>query len=408
MNLTWILLSLMTVQTQARADQVLKNSNLESILRSAWQSSPSLQGQKEQADLANGDRYRRFIFNEPQFQVLSSDDHSAMSYGISLPTAFPGKTMAFMDIDKARAHAASAEFDAKKYELAKLVTQSFLDCASVKAALKVQTVTSNDLETLFNSLKAIYESGRSTQAEKIGAELQARQAKLDLVTLVDRERVLCKKLDATLSKAGVDFSSTSLTDTSLPEDIDSSLLKDLGLVTADQARSEAGIELADANRSVAWWSQVPDLTLGITRSHYLYLPASPSGKEWATTFSVGITVPLLFPFHETIEASRAKSQAMIDRNTAEIQKVQADSDRMDGASEYQRSLKRLKEIREKDLPLAEALVESTYSAYQTGKLGYAELVLSRRTLSDIQNQDIQLRVSVITAHLRCLNQCEDL
>jgi outer membrane protein TolC len=179
-------------------------------------------------------------------------------------------------------------------------------------------------------------------------------------------------------------------------------------VTADQARSEAGIELADANRSVAWWSQVPDLTLGITRSHYLYLPASPSGKEWATTFSVGITVPLLFPFHETIEASRAKSQAMIDRNTAEIQKVQADSDRMDGASEYQRSLKRLKEIREKDLPLAEALVESTYSAYQTGKLGYAELVLSRRTLSDIQNQDIQLRVSVITAHLRCLNQCEDL
>jgi ribosomal protein L20 len=64
------------------------------------------------------------------------------------------------------------------------------------------------------------------------------------------------------------------------------------------------------------------------------------------------------------------------------------------------------EIREKDIPLATALVESTYSAYKAGKLGFAELVLSRKTLSDLRLQDIQLRSAIVQNHLKCLNQCE--
>lgn len=101
-----------------------------------------------------------------------------------------------------------------------------------------------------------------------------------------------------------------------------------------------------------------------------------------------------------------KSQAQMDQNSAETQKIAADSDQLIAAKEYIRSRTRLKELRLKDLALAEALVESTYSAYRSGKLGYAELVLSRKTLSDIRNQDIQLRLSIINAHLRCLNNCE--
>ena len=388
----------------ARAD-IAQTLSIESLLHSTWDHSPALQAQKEQASLADGDRYRRFIFNEPQFSVASADDKSELSYGVNLVTGFPGKAFGLAKLDTAKAHAQNAEFQAKKHELSKVIVQSYIDCAAAREGVRVQTATSSDLETLFKTLKAIYENGRSTQAEKIGAELQARQAHLDLLTAQDKEIVLCKKLRTTLKTMGVDQEIDGQT-VPLPDDLDEKVLSEIGDETSDQARALSGMELADANSSTAWWSQVPDLVLGVSRNNYVYFPASPSGKQWTTSLSISMTVPILFPFRESVEASRAKSQAVLDRNAAEVQKVSADSDRIDGAQEYLRNKRRLSEVRATDLPLAQALVDSTYSAYQTGKLGYAELVLSRKTLSDILNQDIQLRVSVISAHLRCLNQCE--
>ena len=38
-------------------------------------------------------------------------------------------------------------------------------------------------------------------------------------------------------------------------------------------------------------------------------------------------------------------------------------------------------------------MESTFSAYRSGQLGYAELTLARKTLNDLRAQDIQLRSS---------------
>src|SRR5262249_17736934 len=83
------------------------------------------------------------------------------------------------------------------------------------------------------------------------------------------------------------------------------------------------------------------------------------------------------------------------------------SDKRDGAREYRRTSRRLKELQSRDLSLAQALVESTLSAYRAGKLGFAELVLARKTLADLTVQEIQLRGNKILAHLRCLKACEE-
>ena len=380
---------------------------LESSIEKVWEYSPSVQATQELADLAEGDRLRRFIFNEPQFQYSDTDDHSAHSYGVSLTTSFPGKTLALTQVDRARARALKAELRAKKYDLAKLTAQAYLDCASAKESAKLQKITALDLETLFNSLRSAYENGHSSQAEKIGAELQSRQAKLDLLTAEDKEISLCKKLNAFLHSARVDEYDLTKDETKLPEDWDPKIIAALGTETADEGRAIAGVDTANAAKAIAWWMQLPDLTLAYSRNHYLYQPASPSGKEWANSFSLSITVPILFPFHEAVEASRSAAQAVLDRNSSEISLANAAADRLDGALEYRRSNSRLSELRAHDLPLAEALVESTYSAYRSGKLGYAELILSRKTLNDIRNQDIQLRVSILNAHLKCLTNCGD-
>ena len=115
-------------------------------------------------------------------------------------------------------------------------------------------------------------------------------------------------------------------------------------------------------------------------------------------------VPVLYPFSEKKELERQHAQADLDRAVAESQRLAAERDRDDAFREYVRSKSRLEELRSKDLPYAEALMESTFSAYKSGKLGIAELVLARKTLMDLRAQDIQLRGEIISAHLRCLGK----
>ena len=376
---------------------------LEEVLHSVWDRNPQLSGQEEQVSLASFDRFRRFIPNEPTLSYLNSDNNTARTFGLQFTTAFPGKNIAFAQLDSAKWRAQKAELESKKYDLTKTFAQSYLDCASAAEALAVQRVTSDDLETVFNSLKTLYEAGHSTQAEKIGAELQSRQASLDLITAEDKKEITCSRMHSLLELNGARLVEA---DFKLPDDIDGKIVNELSDFTSDQNRAKSTAEVAQANASTAFWSQLPDITFFVNRNHYLYFPGSPNGEAWTTSYGVSITLPLLFPFYETVEAKRAKSQAVIDENVAQIQAASANADQRDGAREYRRSKARLLELRRKDLALGEALVESTYSAYRSGKLGYAELVLSRKTLNDLRLQDIQLRVSIINAHLRCLNQCD--
>ncbi len=400
MRNTFVLISLFLVPS-AQAARFL---SLEEVVYQAWENSPQLHAQEDLVSVARMDRVRRFIPNEPTLSYGNADSASENTFGVQLTMGFPGKNIAFNQLDTAKLRAQESERESRKYDLARIFTQGYLDCASATETLDVQKTTSEDLQTIFQSLKTLYEAGHSTQAEKIGAELQARQAGFDLKLAEDRKEVACHKLQALIetNKAQNDSSEYEF---KLPDDLDEHLISELNGNTADQSRSKAAMAVAGSTASTAFWGQLPDLTFSFNRNQYVYLPASPNGRTWTNTYGVAVTFPLLFPFYETLEARRTRSQAVIDENAAQIQNVAANADQRDGAREYLRSKARLKELRQKDLAMGEALVDSTYSAYRSGKLGYAELVLSRKTLNDLRLQDVQLRQSIINAHLRCLNHC---
>ncbi len=357
--------------------------------------------QRELYSLARMDRWKRFVLNEPQLIFIGADDGASEAVGISEVVSFPGKGLALSHLDAEKERSLFAEYSAKKYELANQIAQTYLDCATAKANFDQQAAITVDLETLARSIKARYESGHGTQSENISAELQLRQQKTDLEAAEDKKGVSCRALATLLNIDEEQASSAELGD-----DLDEKVISELGANNADEDRLHATIRLSEATSSVAWWSQLPDLTFGAAKNHYLSLPASPSGKEWTMTYSVMITVPLFFPFYETTEARRMKSQASVDRYTAEIQLIHVKADKEDAGKTYQRSSRRLRELRSKDLMMAHALMESTLSSYRTGKLGFAELVLARKTLIDLKAQDIQIRNTIITARLKCLSQCQ--
>lgn len=382
-----------------------KSASLADLIKEAWASSKMLEAQSTVTDLAGNDRWRRFLFNEPQLTYAVSDNRSAVSYGLALTTGFPGKAFALTGLDRARYSQQQAELGAKKYELAKLIAGAYTECAAAAAEVELQRTTTADMETLAGTLKRLYETGHSTQAEKIGAQLQARQADHDLAAAEDKEKVSCDRFKKQMQAAAPAVDWNSKISIKLEDDLDSSIVNALGERTSDGQRARAGIEIAEATRASAWWQQAPDITLAASRNHYLDPVASPNSQIWTTTFSLTVALPLFFPFAEGAEARRARAQASIDRASSELQLIAADSDQRDGAREYQRDLKRLRELREKDLALAEALMDSTFSAYRSGKLGFSELIMARRTLTDLKTQDIQLRAALLNAHLRCLNSC---
>jgi outer membrane protein TolC len=192
----------------------------------------------------------------------------------------------------------------------------------------------------------------------------------------------------------------------IPQDLSKQTIDLLGKKSADLSRGEAALRLANVTDDLRWWSQAPDLTWSWQRNHYVTLGASPILKEWTTTYGVSLTVPLFFFFDEAVESRRARAQTAFDRHNAEVAILNAHSDEEDAAREFQRDKKRIDELKTKDIALAEALVETTFASYKTGKLGFAELLLSRKTLSDLKTQEVQLKIAAIQARLKCLSKCE--
>lgn len=374
---------------------------LDASIQDAVQSAEVVHAQEKSADLASGDRWRRFLFHEPSFTYQNSDSNNEESWGVNLTTPFPGKSLAYMELDRVKARAEAAEVASKKQDVAALIANSYLDCASSRALFDIQKESLRDLDTLWRELAAMYETGHASQAERIGAELQVRQTRADVAGSSDKVETSCRKWRHVIGQ-----DESSVMPDGIPDDLSPQTLSLLGTESADVARSEAAVNLALTNDHLRWWNQAPDLTWSYARNHYLYLPGSPTGKEWTTSVGIALTIPIFFPFAESVEAQRSRAQARIDRNTAEVQLLGAQTDRENAAKEFRRDRDRIKELREKDIALAQALVQSTLAAYRLGKLGFAELMMSRKTLSDLRAQEVQLQVSAIQARLKCLNSCE--
>jgi outer membrane protein TolC len=372
---------------------------LDEAIQSSVQDSRYVKAQEMSADIASSDRWRRFLIKEPSFQYLNADDHTQESFGVSIATSFPGKAFAFMEMDRAKARNEKAEISAKRQDLAKLIAGAYLDCASGLALLEIQKIALSDFETMFRSLSAMYESGHASQAERIGTDLQIRQTRSDLRSATDKTDVACKKWH---SLVGDDKSMPD----KIPGDLAGETIHLLGDASSDRTRGEAALKMANVADDLRWWSQAPDLTWSVSRNHYDFLPGSPSGKEYTYNYGVSVTIPIFFLFDESVEAKRARAQATFDKHNAEVAVLNAKSDEEDASREFRRDKTRLEELKEKDLALAEALVETTFAAYKTGKLGFAELLLSRKTLSDLRTQEVQLKVAAVQARLKCLTKCE--
>lgn len=356
---------------------------------------PQLQALKTQTELAEGDQWRRFLPHEPSFSYEKDESDNSQTFGLSLGFGFPGKALAYRELDKAIVKKQKFEQSAKRYELITLVTKAYVDCAAAQETIRIRERSLADLEAFLQSLKA---RRGVTQTEKLSFEIETRQARQELINARDERDVNCKKLDNYMGLTGT---TPAL---SLPEDLDRETLESLTPMTAEESRTEATIAVSDATYSTAGWSQMPEFSLGISRKQMM--APEIDTRPWSNIYSVSMTIPIFFPFQESAEIRRTRSQATLEKSEAITQKIQLDSDREEAAKTFVRSRNHLREIRARDLSLGQALLESSIAAYRGGQIGYAEMVLARKTLIDLRIKDVELRSSIVEARLKCLNRCE--
>jgi outer membrane protein TolC len=356
-----------------------------------WEKSDILKAQENLYTISRTDLWRQYLPSSPQLQISSGDDMSSLSYGVAVN--LPVKTLRTRKLTAAIVNQQRVELDAKKYELAKMVILAYLDCATQHAITVLQEKSIGDLDTLHKSLKKRFEDGYSNLSDVLGSELQLRDAEIALRESKDRYQTAKENLRKLLK-----IQTPLADDFVLDDDLKPELVSEIGIDTADHLRAKAGLDVAKASADTAHWQQLPDLNLGASYNTYPHLPASPSGRPSAWSYTFGVTVPFMF----NTEAERTKNQSILDRSGAELQIIQSEIDQKDAAMEYSRSIALLKELREKEIPLVQMLVSTTLSDYITGKVGFAELMQARKSLVDISTREIQTRSSIIMSHLRSL------
>ena len=262
--------------------QTLQAQTLEDAILHVWKSSPELKSEEKLVALTHTEKLRRFIPNNPQLTYSNTDNNTAQSYGANISLAFPGKALFMTHLDLAKEKMQKAELIAKRYELADIVITHYLDCSSTYLKIKLAEENASDLEALERTLRARYESGVITQSEIMSLQLQMSQQQLELSQLQEHAQVACDQLTQLVGQS-------PNSDYPLPDDLSTNIVDQLGNETADEAKAEASIKLADAQYKTAWWNTFPDLNFGVSRNHYSYLPGSPNGQEFTTNYTASMT-----------------------------------------------------------------------------------------------------------------------
>jgi outer membrane protein, heavy metal efflux system len=387
LNTSWVLLA-----CEAGAQTL----TLEQAIRTVWENAPQIAAQKSLAGIYSDDTWRRWFPQEPTISWEDDYSHTFYTWGLSLTYPFPFKSLVLSQLDSAMAEQQRWEFTAQKYDLAVSITQAYMNGATAQAMIEFQKQNVQDLETIAEAIRLQYVHGQSNQINKISAELQLTAAQRDLKT-AENQLDTAVELYARL----MHIPPSQVTGFELPDDLPSSIIKELGNKTSAQLRDKANVDVGEANRATGFWSQFPDPTFSLSKDYYLQpaLNDSPTGNVNDYNFSISFTLPILFPVREVAEAQRSENQGVVAREMSRFSLVNDNSAQEAGAMDYRRSKIRYKQLHSRDLILAETMMQAAVAAYKKGQFEFTALMLAHQTYAAAKTEEIQIRAEIVNARL---------
>lgn len=349
------------------------------------------------------DRKSSWLPTSPTVSYSSNDNHSWRAWSLTTSVPLPIKSAYRDSYQAANAKYLRSGALSVKHEVLRNTVELFLECSVPFEMTKLIEQSLKDQSIIASITASLYATGSIPQADRVASELQLRQLNAQVRMQKEMAEVGCEKwqqwsgdvLDEKSFEIQSDISQATLVEIGMAQNPRKDLLKNK-------------LESLALNRQSLWAKYIPDLEVGVMRNNYfdLYLSGGPPVK-YTYSWTVGIKLPLNFPFYDNTEFRRESADIGIEKLRTQFEKNEADKAWMQARKDWKRISERLQEISGKDLALAEAFVEGSIASYRSGKVGLADLVLARKTRLELKIEEINLKAQKLLAKSICLTECEN-
>lgn len=354
--------------------------------------------------VASRERVRAWLPTSPTISYSSNDNYSWKAWSLSTNLPFPFKPLYRDKIETAKINHLKATANLSKQEILRSTVEIYLGCSIPSEMTQLLEESLNDQKLMTSISTSLYASGSVPQADRVASELQLRQIEAQVQMQRDLAIDGCRRWSHWSSEDAPQEEITY----KVMSDISDETLKKIDLVSdVKKDVFKRKLEEITISKDKLWSKFIPDLELNVSRNNYFdpVLSGGPPVK-YTYSWSVGITLPFSFPFYDNTEFRRESAELGLEKIQTEIERSASEKNWEQAKKDWKRTKLRLEEIARKDMSLAEAFVESSMASYRSGKIGFADLVLARRTKLDLKIEEINLKAQKLLAKTVCLTECE--
>ena len=296
---------------------------------------------------------------------------------------------------RARVHAARARVDAGEAEIATLETAlrgevrgRYWDLALVRQLRRLTERHVAELDGMIGAVSARYEVGAASQHDLLQLQLRRDRLWEMLPDLDARAQVVQAALNGALARdPGTVISTPDATEVlPLPADLEAradALVRHPELV---QLKVQAAALRAEAAQARVEISPDPTIWLG-----YRIRTAQSNGDPGTNFVTAGVSVPIPAASSRRWEAGAeaAEARARASEEAASARGVRLSAQLASAEARYRRAVERSRAYRSVLETAARTALESTVSAYQVDRAGFADLIRAEIDLLDVQGERLR-------------------
>ncbi len=306
---------------------------------------------------------------------------------------------------EAKARAAHAQWQNKRWEVRHAVTSTVVQLLYLREAAQILQKNQKLIQRLAKVARAKYEGGRGLEQDVLRAEVELALLDNQLLEIKEKQQTKQAKLKAILSRSQ-----------DRPIELEGSLhwqaryLKRSEMLLRAQVKNprlqqlQAQVEQSRWQRRIADEDWIPDLELSGYYTWREAIRGDPVAGEDFAGVSAGIEIPLFFfsrelpasrEAHARYEQKKSQHQAWEDELAAQVNSSLDRIDRLAASREIYHT---------RVLPQAKAALESSLTAYQTGRVEFLTVVNNETMLvrHEIRHHKIIAEYEQALAHLEML------
>jgi len=342
------------------------------------------------------------LMNVPESFDTHMDPMTMWQIGLMQQVPFPGKLKTSSQANEARTKASIADVRAAEQDMVAMVTMTYYELAGFLEIRKTLQYGQELTQQMVASASAMYSSGMGSQADVIGAQIEAKEWETRLISNQAEIERKCADLAYAVGRSTPDGLIDPVMPAgapSPPPSVDSTMADTIPAVRSSQLQAEAG-QWEVRRAKLDYWPDVNVMLAyglrGYVRSMELdevsgQMNSVRTDMDNMISIEFSGSVPL---FYRGNQRARIREMSAMQRSKEEqAQKIRLEKIRLlrDFQIQWTDRLNRLNVISESLLPNAELAWKAALADYQGGRIPFMTLSQARMRLVMSQMDEVMLR-----------------